>query len=173
MKRILRGGKKRDRQKSAKNAELGEIQLTELSSPQKTQPSSTQEGVPSAMQPESGEKEATPPSSPQQSIDEREGLPDNDGESVDSHLGSSEEVVALPSSTRQSTHAGHSIPENHELETTSCWKKFSAGIAFVFGCLGILAKITLGGNDIASDLLAGTSFLNGGKQISSLYNRDL
>ena len=171
MKRILRGGKKRDRPKS--DAELGgEMQLTELPSPQSAQPPSTQEGVATATQLESGEEEATPPPSPQQSIHQGDDLPDNDGESVDSHLGSTEEGAAHPSSTRQSTHEGDSIPEN-ELETTSCWKKFSAGIAFVFGCLGILAKITLGGNDIASDLLAGTSFLNGGKQISSLYNRDL
>ena len=147
MKRILRGGKKRDRPKS--DAELGEMELTQLSSPQSTQPPSTQEGVATATQLESGEEEATPPPSPQQSINEGDCLPDNDGESVDSHLGSGEE--------------GDSIPENDKKETTSCWKKFSAGIAFVFGCLGILAKITLGGNDIASDLLAGISFLNGGK----------
>ena len=64
MKRILRGGKKRDRPKS--DAELGEMELTELPSPQSTQPPSTQEGVATATQLESGEEEATPPPSPQQ-----------------------------------------------------------------------------------------------------------
>ena len=117
MKRILRGGKERDRHKS--DAELGgEMQLTELLSPQSDQPStSTQEGVATVMQLESGAEEVTPPPSHQLSIHQGEGLPDNDGESADSHLGSSEEVVALPSSTRQSTHAGHSIPENDEMES--------------------------------------------------------
>ena len=161
MKRILRGGNKRDRPKS--DAELGEMELTELPSPQSTHPSPTQEWVATATQLESHEEESTPPPSPQQSIHQGDSLSDNDEESVDSHLGSGEEGAALPSSTQQSTHEGDSIPENDKKETTNCWKKFSAGIAFVFGFLGILAKITLGGNDIASDLLAGISFLNGGK----------
>ena len=46
---------------------------------------------------------------------------------------------------------------------TICWTHVLACLLFLLGLIAILFKMTLGANDIATDLLAGMSYLSGGE----------
>ena len=65
------------------------------------------------------------------------------------------------------TAAGSPEPGRAEVEQarqqTSCWSRVLACLFFLTALIAILFKMTLGANDIATDLLAGKSYLSGGE----------
>ena len=66
--------------------------------------------------------------------------------------------------TADSPEPGRAEEELEEqAQQTSCWSHVFAGRLFLTALITILFKMTLGANDIATDLLAGMSYLSGGE----------
>ena len=80
-------------------------------------------------------------------------------------LGQLDDPIETTAGSPEPGRADEEALEEQPSQQTSCCSRLLAGLLFLIGLIAILFKMTLGANDIVTDLLAGMSYLSGGESI--------